>query len=197
MPEVWKSIDYFINPWKRVIIETKEGTADGAFAAFKTPERETFVQYIEPPLHHSIYKVFVKKGKEFPFETIQDLYGKIIGKNLGFHISEEFAKAEAENMIQIDEASTMEQNIQKLDFGRVDGVVGNEQEVLYILQQRGFSDTIVPLARPVREPRPAYLMISNAAFIRKKDQVIKKLSQTLHRMKADGAFERIYAKYGK
>lgn len=184
-------------PWKRVIQEIQDGDADGAFAAFKTPEREAFSRYLEPPLHHSTYKIFVNTGQEFPFETIEDVYGKTIGKNLGFHISDEFAQAEASNMIHVKEGKTMKQNVRMLNAGRVDGVIGNEQEVLYLLQQLGFSEMIVALPRPIREPRSAYLMISNAADIANKDQVIQQLSHTLYNMKTEGVFETIYAKYGK
>lgn len=123
-------------PWKRVLAGTEKGAADGAFAAFKTAEREVFAYYVEPPLHKSVYKVFVKKGKEFQFNDIRDLYGKIIGKNSGFHISDEFEQAGKDKKIFIDDYGiTMEQNIKKLNAGRFDGVVGNVDEILYIIKK--------------------------------------------------------------
>ncbi len=182
-------------PAKRVVRMTKIGEADGAFAAFKTPAREAIAQFVGPPLHFSTYQIFVKKGEEFSFNAVRDLYGKAIGKNRGFHISEEFKKAAVDNKIQLFEVSTMEQNIGMLNKGRINAFVGNQQEVAFILKNLKLSGKIVPLPQPVRTPQAAYLMISKAAEIKKK--TIRHLNQVLLNMKADGALETVYKKYGK
>lgn len=97
-------------PWKRVIHETKWGHVDGAFSLFKTKERESFAKFVPTPIHESTFKVFVRKGEEFKFDSISDLHGKFIGKNTAFYISKEFEQAKKEKLIQVEEAS-MKQNI--------------------------------------------------------------------------------------
>lgn len=184
-------------PWKRVIYMIREGEADGGFAAFKTPEREIFSLFIEPAMHYSTYKVFVKKGKEFEFNSIRDLFGRTIGKNHGFKISQEFDRALEDHDILTIEGRTMEHNIKLLKAGRTDGLLGNEAEVLHVMKLLGIQDDLVALPKPLRVPRPAYLMISRASDVSKNNALMDKLRQTLSDMKADGTFDEINARYLK
>lgn len=80
-------------PWKRVLTYTEQGKSDGGFGAFKNPTREAFAYFLEYPVHYSTYSVFVKKGHEFSFKKIEDLYGKNIGINRGFKLNKEFDEA--------------------------------------------------------------------------------------------------------
>ncbi len=184
-------------PAKRLIQMIKTGIAHGGFAAFKTPAREEIADFIETPVHLSTYQIFVKKDAEFDFQSTKDLHGKSIGKNRGFHISEEFSKAEADGKIHIVEVSKMEQNIEMLNKGRLDVFVGNKLEVAYTLRQLGLSNMILPLPVPVRTPQGAHLMISKAAKIDDRRDIIKRLSETLLGMQSDGTLNKIYEKYGK
>lgn len=59
----------------------------------------------------------------------------------------------------------------------------------------GLSGKIVPLPRPIREPRGAYLMISKPAEIQNKENLIQKISDTLKKMEEDGTIERISSIY--
>lgn len=181
-------------PWKRVIHYTKYGTIDGAFPAFKKTDREEFAHYVNPPLHKSLYKVFVNKEKGFQFNAIEDLYGKRIGKNAGFRIGGEFEQAEKEQKIIILEAS-MEVNLKRLSHGRIDGVVGNFNEVALIIKEMNLSGMIVALPRPIREPESAYLIISKAALINDKEALIQQISRAFEGMEKDGTMERIRASY--
>ncbi len=181
-------------PWKRVMHYTEHGRADGAFAAFKSPEREKFAYYVHTPLHKSTYNIFVKKDKEFQFDNIQDLYGKRIGKNLGFHISSEFEQAEKERKIFILEA-TMELNFKRLVHDRIDGVVGNINEVWMTIKELNLSGQIVPLPKAVREPRGAYLVISKHSETEDKEKLIQTISNILRGMEEDGTIDRINSTY--
>lgn len=183
-------------PWKRVIHETKSGHVDGAFSLFRTEERESFAKFIPTPIHESTFKVFVRKGEEFKFDSISDLHGKFIGKNTAFYISKEFEQAKNEKLIQVEEAS-MKQNIKKLHGRRVQALVGNQQEVYYWLSIMGLSDSIVALPTPMFPSRGAYLTISNASQVRNKEELINKLSKALKEMKDSGQIDKIYAKYGQ
>jgi len=185
-----------LTPWKRVVHDTKSGRVDGAIAMFKSDEREGFAIFIPTPLHESTYKIFVRKGAEFKFDSVSDLYGKSIGQNAGFYISKAFEQANKEGLIRVKE-STMEANIKRLNAKRIDSLVGNQQEVYYLLSQMGLSDSIVALPRPMFPSRGAYLAISKASQVPNKEQVVKKLSETLKAMKDSGELNEIYAKYGQ
>lgn len=184
-------------PWKRVILMTKNGEADASFAAFKTKDRQEFATYLEPPMHYSIYKLFVKKSNQFEFAKLEDLYGKTIAKNVGFVISEPFDKAVAEGKIEVIEGKDASRNIRLVAAGRADAFIGNENEIKYQLKQMELAVEITPLPRPLRVPRGAFLMISKAADIKDKPEMIDLISKTLSSMTKDGTLNSIYDRYLK
>jgi len=182
-------------PWKRVIHYTKTGKMDGAFAAFKTQERESFAHYLELPFHYSKYNIFVNKGHEFPFKKIQDLYGKRLGKNRGFNLGKELTQAAREKKIPIEEAGDAKANILKLIGKRIEGYVCNYHEALVMIKQLGYSGQVVPLDKPIRKSRGAFLMISKAAKIENKDKLIQEMNRALKTMHDDGTVEKIISSY--
>lgn len=177
-------------PWKRVLNYVKTGKADGGFAAFKTPDREAWADFVDIPLHLSVYKIYVLKGKEFPFDTVDDLEGKLIGKNSGFKISQPWDQAEAEDRISIYESS-MENNLKLLVSGRLKGVIGNTNEVGRWLKQKNMEDNIVALPKPVREPRGAYLMLSKESKVGGFEIIRETIESALKVMESEGTIQRI------
>ena len=184
-------------PWKRVLLETKIGKIDGGFGAFKTPEREEFAYFLEYPLHYSTYSVFVKKGQEFRYEKLDDLYGKKIGINRGFKLSKDFDEAATTKKIHVEEAGDMTANITKLMEDRISATVGNYHETLFTLKEMKLSDQVVSLNPPVVPPKEAYLMISKVANIPNKLSLIEKMNRILKTMYDDGAVDHISSNYLK
>lgn len=189
--------DIVFRPWKRVMAEVQSGESDGGFGAFKTKEREAFAHFLQYPVHYSTFKIFVKKGHEFLFENIEDLYGKTISKNRGFNIGGGFDKAAAEGKILIEEANNAKANILKLKAERMDGYAGNDHETLLMLKQLELTGQVVPLPHSIRELRGAYLIISKAAKINNKTILIQKMDRFLKEMYEDGTIEKINSKYLK
>ncbi|MCL9782451.1 transporter substrate-binding domain-containing protein [Vibrio sp. S4M6] len=183
-------------PWKRVIHQTKHGHIDGAFSLFRSEERESFANFIPTPIHESTFKVFVRKGEEFDFQSIDDLHGKFIGINTAFYLGDAFAHARKNKLIQIEESST-KQNIQKLHGNRIEVFIGNQQEVYYWLSKMGLSESIIALPKPMFPPRGAYLVISKAAKTPNQEDLIRRLSQALKEMQASGEIDKVYVKYGQ
>ncbi len=182
-------------PWKRVLTYTEQGKSDGGFGAFKNPTREAFAYFLEYPVHYSTYSVFVKKGHEFSFKKIEDLYGKNIGINRGFKLNKEFDEAANTNKIRVKEVEDMETNIKKLIRSRIAGIAGNYHETLILLKKMRLSDQVVSLPYPIIPPKGAYLMISKAANIPNKMQLIDKMNGILKAMYDDGTVDQINAKY--
>lgn len=192
-------IDFKIDfvPWNRLLRNTEMGKCDGAFAAFWTEERAQYAIYTDVPLHISTFKVFVKKGNEFSFESIGDLFGKRIAKMRGFSISEEFDLAEREFLIEVDESDSLEDSIKKTIMGRIEGFVGNQHVVAYTLKEMGYQDLIVPLEKPLREPRSAFLIISKASRISDKERLVRLINATLQTMSDDGTIAEITSNFLK
>ncbi len=61
--------------WDEVQNKAKAGSVDVLVAAYKTPERETYMDYSIPYTVDPVVLV-VKKGKPFPYEKWEDLVGK-------------------------------------------------------------------------------------------------------------------------
>ena len=77
-------------PWNRMVHYVQDGNADAGFGLFYKKERESFALYPEVPLHYSRYSIFVKKGNEFRFESLPDLYGKRVGFIRGYKVNDAF-----------------------------------------------------------------------------------------------------------
>ncbi|MDE1464337.1 substrate-binding periplasmic protein [Spartinivicinus poritis] len=182
-------------PWKRVIFEIKTGKSDGGFSAFITSTRKKFGHILDMPIHYSTYKVFVKKNSDLKFEKIEDLYGKTIGRNLGFLSGEVFDQAAVAGKINVVEAVDIQANINRLMANRVVGIVTNYHETILELKKLKLLDQVVDLPRPVRKPRGAYLIISRAAKIDNKPGLIEKLNVNLNAMYSDGTIEKINKLY--
>ncbi len=183
-----------IYPWRRVVRNTELGHIDGCFSLFKTPDREEFAIYTKTPIHVSLYKAFVRTGSSFVFRKISDLKGIVLGKNKGFRISKEFDRAEQDKNLNIFEGE-MTHLIKLLMRQRIDAIIGNYDELNYLTNKLKLVDRIVALEKPIRNPRPAYLVISKKAIISKKDNLIKRINQSLKSMKEDGTINKITSKY--
>lgn len=191
------SISILQVPANRLLAMCRSGEIDGAFAAFRTAEREEYSTFLDTPLHFSTYKLFVKSGRGFAYEDIGDLDGKTVGRNRGFHVSDAFERAAAENKFTVVDVDSMVQAVRMLDVGRLDAIVGNEHEVAYLLKEFGKLDDIVALRRPVQEPRGAHLMISHKSEIAMDRTVLDQLSDVLRHMRSDGTMDDIYDRYVK
>ena len=192
-------LDYSISfvPWKRVMKNVEDGKSHFGFAAFKTDKREAFSHYLEKPLHYSIYSIFVTKGGKFSFNSVEDLTGKSFGINRGFNVGDEILNAKKSGKLKIEEANSTEQNLRKLDVGRMDGIIGNYQATLFEIKNMKMSDKITVLDKPVIESKGAYLIVSKKAKIADKKGLIEKLNKHLNAMYEDGTVQKINDKYLK
>lgn len=182
-------------PWARVIAETKDGRIDAGCPGFKTPEREEFAIFLDQPLNYAIFSIFTRRGEEFAFTGLDDLHGKSVGINRGYSISPEVNAPQHQGKIRFEETASAEQNLKKLVAGRIDAYAGNRDAALFIATQLGIVEQITVLPTPINEPRPVYLMISKAAELEKKAEIIRMLNQHLNDMWQDGTIERIVNTY--
>lgn len=182
-------------PWKRVMLNTKSGMKDGALSALRKAEREVFAHYLQYPIHFSTYNIFVKRGHEFEFNRVEDLYGKTIGKNLGWATGDEFDEAVAQGKIDVEEVKDVTLNLLKLTKNRIQGYIGQTTQTLAKLIELGISREIVYLPYPFLKPSPVYLIISKAANISNKAMIIKEMNLALKDMYDDGTIDKINQKY--
>ena len=184
-------------PWIRVMKSVENGTIDGGFAAFRTREREKFCLYTEI-LHFEEFQLFVRKGNEFRYSDISELYGKTIGKDRGVFVGDEFEQAAKEGKIRLKEVSDMNMpNMRKLlNAGRLDAAIGDLGVMMYHFKSLGIERDIVPIG-PVGKKTGAYLVLSKASPLRDKTGLQNKFRAALQQIKEDGTYQKIFELHTK
>ncbi|MEJ2795892.1 transporter substrate-binding domain-containing protein [Iodobacter sp. LRB] len=143
--------------WKRSYLLAEKGKG-GIIGLSKTKARLEIFDYSEP-FYESIVGLVVKKGKEFPFNSVADLKGKIISVTNTASYGEEFDHALAAKLFQVDVNYTSDVRLKKLLYDRVDcAVVNNAENSLDSMLKKdpellSKRDQFVYLSKPlVRDP---------------------------------------------
>ncbi len=181
-------------PWARVMEFVKDGSVDGGFAAFLTPERKTFCLYTGI-LHYEEFHIFVKKGREFPFSKLKDLYGKTIGKDIGVFVSQAFERDVKEGKIIVENVSDVDLlNLKKISLDRIDAMIGDVGVTAYHAKKLGMEREIVSLG-PIHEKQAAYLILSKKSTFPDKLIWQEKMRYTLVQIWEDGTYNAIMDRY--
>ncbi len=183
-------------PWARVLVALKEGDCQIGFSLFDRESRRHFVDFIfGEPLHISIHKVFVKKGTEFEFEKVSDLFGRKIGHNRGFSMSHALELGIEARSIHLVEYDDPKGAINMLHVGRIDAILDNEMRINYYLKNLDLADTVTALDIPFLAHQPAFLVLSKKANLKSADTLKSRLNKRLTILKRDGIIDEIINKY--
>jgi polar amino acid transport system substrate-binding protein len=87
----------FVGPWDVVQEKARSGEIDLIVAAYKTPERETYMDYSIPYTVDPI-SIFVQRDNVFSFDSWNDLMGRIGVVTRGDSYGKEFDEFIAENL---------------------------------------------------------------------------------------------------
>lgn len=185
-------------PWKRLLDKTTKGELHAAMSLFRTEEREKFAIFIHP-IHYSTFVLFVKKGNEFPFEALSDLYGKKIMKEAGFSVDQEFDTAVNQGKIHIQEIFQSAGVFHFIVNGHYDAFVNNLEVTLYKMAHteslKRYADQITYLPRPVRERGEAFLVLSRNSELKNKDGLARSMRHHLIEMEAQGIYRKAIQRY--
>lgn len=110
-------------PMKRLLLKMKDGSVDMAGPILYRKERTSFVDYLSTPVFTIRQALYGRKADYFPYHSVEDLYGKLVGKRRGFHIEKEFASAEDSGKIQVLEANNFPQLFNLLTKKRVKYII--------------------------------------------------------------------------
>ena len=183
-------VDLISLPFTRLLIQMEEGSLDCMFAAFKTPEREVYMDFTSVPIHVSSLVFFEKNGSNITFNTLEDLKGLTVGLVRGFKTSAAFDEAVDQGLFSVEFVSDIEQNFQKLRFGRLDLVLVNGHvggNILRKLKITNIRSLPVPLIA-----QPAYITFSNKKRL---NHLIPLFDNELTKAKQDGSYQKIIDKY--
>jgi len=174
--------------WKGVMLQIKAGRVDGGFAAFLNQERQQFSLYTAP-VHYEAMHLFVNQEKTFPFTSLRDLDGKVIGKESGAFISEAFQQAEDSKRFIVHEGINAN-NLKMLGLNRLDGVIGNLEVMQYHLKTLKLSQKIIPLVA-IGKKQAAYLILSKESKYPNIQKLQQRIKNVLENMQIDGSYQRI------
>ncbi|NWK79640.1 ABC transporter substrate-binding protein [Aquitalea sp. LB_tupeE] len=122
-------------PWKRAIHLAEVGAGGVANISWNSKRADNFDYSM--PFYQANVVLVVKKGKEFDYHRVDDLYGKVIGAGAGSSYRDEIDNAIASGKITIDRDPDQLSRMRKLLAGRVDAIlVGTgKQGVDYVLSK--------------------------------------------------------------
>lgn len=177
-------IDIAVVPPGRSILAFTNGQADIMFPALES--------FLPKKYHRSIHfyeKIdYVFYRKKHKLETIHDLEGKKVGLIFRYH----YAKELTENKkIQFEFASDEFANMKKLQEGRVDALVLEEQSGMQALQASKMNDIEYNKERPVSKQLVFYAFQSSAEG----HSLAHIFSKTIQAMKSDGSFDAIISNH--
>lgn len=117
-------VEYGFFPWKRALLETKEGRWDASAGWGRTEEREPFFHFCDAVLMER-EQFFFAAARPVSASNINDLGGMSLGVIEGAALGEELNKLVADGNVTIYRQATMENLFIMLDVGRVDLVMSN------------------------------------------------------------------------
>lgn len=183
-------------PVKRLEAYLQSGDIDGVAALSPTKERERYLIYSQTPIMISRGRVFVKKGREFPFSAISDLTGKRIGIVAGWSVNDdELARAFRQGTLRTESVTRYDQNLKKLMAERVDCIIGTEQLTWYHAHKLGVAGNLVALKMPVSAYCAFYAVGRFAKNVGAPEAFIKKMDAALRKILSDGTYAKFERQY--
>ncbi|MGF1742986.1 transporter substrate-binding domain-containing protein [Vibrio profundum] len=176
-------------PMKRILLNMKDGGADITGPLLYSDERAKFVQYLSAPVFIIKQAVYGREGDYFPYQTIQDLYGKTVGKRRGFHLEAEFAKAEKSGKLKVFEANSFSQLFNLLSKDRVKYIIF--PEYMAALNRSQLPSDAVLFGHLGGELKVFMAISRNSPLASRYDE----MNLVLTEMEADGTLQRIRVKY--
>jgi polar amino acid transport system substrate-binding protein len=196
--EAFKQMDQPITikiyPWARVIHMMKRGMADGVIGAYKTPERELFIDYPQTPMDYGIVSLFVLKDSSITFSgNLKELSDYRFCVVRGFSYGKTFDEAVRNGtIVQIREAPTIEESIKAfLVLGLKTILITEKYSCFYQLSRLNKLNAVRELPVTIGEI-PNYI-----AFSKKRNRLamVKRLNKMLASMHANGTINAIIGRY--
>ncbi|MGE0086160.1 MAG: substrate-binding periplasmic protein [Desulfococcaceae bacterium] len=190
-------IDFQISllPWKRAYKGGVEGK-NAMMGMFYNEERSGIFDFSDPVLAEKVV-IAVKKGKEFKFDSMEDLKDKKIGIYAGTSYGSEWQNAVDRGIFTVDEDFSNPQRLKKILADVIDGGIFNPGTAAVKMLCDNAPDMspedFTVLEHPVLAEN-SYFAI--AKKLNRKD-LIEKFNAALRKIKESGEYQQIIDKYGK
>lgn len=187
-------VEFQFLPWARGLLLSQSGVLDGAIEWADTPGHRASHFVSREPLSRQQWVFFHRRDRSFPWETLNDLGGAIIGLTIGYAYSDVFVDLQQRRPTQFTEAASDLLNLKKLLAGRID-LLPIERAVGAYLVRTGLTEQ--QQLEIVADPRPladffAYLLLSRA--IAGNQERMTRFDRGLQRLKESGRYGEIVAR---
>ena len=164
-------------PWKRCLLDIENGIADITSSLSKTPEREEYMIFIEPPyITNTTIAFYVKKGEGIRIQKYEDLRSLRIGVTLG---DVYFPRFDEDSNLEKEAVDTAIQNFKKLKLGRIDTFVNMAMQADYRIATEGYSGLFEKASFRYSINKDGYFAISkkstHAANIAKFNDIMRQM----------------------
>lgn len=190
------SVSFVKRPWKRSLIEVKEGDSDIAPGASFSKERAQYA-YFSDTYRSETMSLFVLKENltKYSFTNMDELMASDvdIGVVRGYHYGEHFkvARENANTTAKIQETSADENNIKKLLKRRIDFAIVDPYSGIHLLKQLGAANKVSIHPMTVNSDN-IYIMLSKKSV---SQETVQKLNEGLKSIRASGEYQEIINNY--
>jgi polar amino acid transport system substrate-binding protein len=182
-------------PWKRHLINVREGRTDLAASASKTPEREEYALFSDPYRTESAV-MYVRKedAGKYNFNKLEDIIGTEfkLAVTRGYYYGEAFdeLKKNPEFMNNIREVNDNQLAQRQLSLSRVDGFLEDPIAATLELKEEGLLDK-VEILMPIYSDN-IYIMFSKKSV---SPDIVKAFNSSLEELRENGVYDQIMNKY--
>ena len=178
--------------WARNMRNLESGDIDFIAGVYSTEERKTKFLMTQA-FSQDTLNLYVKKGDEFPFQTLEDLIDKRVDvrrSSSNGQAFDEFAKSQLSPQL-LNTVDTYEQLFLRLDRGRTDYVILDTYTSNQVLKKLNLQDEIVTLKQPL-VTNPIHFVISKRSPCAKH---FNSIDGIIHKAKENGKLDAIHQVY--
>lgn len=183
------TVSFEPRPWKRALLELKQGEILALSSGFINEERLEFAIFPSEPLAMEVNVIAVKKDSDMQVKALGDLAGHSVGVVREYTYGQTFDTLKGYQRV---EANSMHQLVDMLLNNRMDAMIGNRDVIRHIAKETGRMDDIKFIYEVGRAP--LYLFFSRMRGKEAAD-LAAAFGKTIKGMHADGTFEAIQKKY--
>jgi polar amino acid transport system substrate-binding protein len=148
-------LEYVECPWRRCLVMIEAGEVDLISSITKSPARERYLQFIEPPYRNGYDIYFYTRGSDLT--KYEDLAGLTIGYIRGGAYFDRFDQDQSLAKFAV---TREDQLLEMLSRGRLDVIVGVGRNLDYLIQPRQLSTVIRKTSLVVPTIAPTYIALS-------------------------------------
>ena len=191
------NLKYVTMPWKRALLETRQGIYAAVIGASKT-DAAGFV-FPEEELARNKLAFYVKKGNIWRFKGVESIQQIKLGAAAGYDYRQwlnDYIKENSDNANKVQILTgdvPLQRNLQRLLLNRIDAVVDTEAAILWEAKRLGVSHEIES-AGYGDEPSYCYIAFSPNAV--KSPVYAQILSDGIAQLRSTGQLQIILDRYG-